>query len=92
MLASGELGHRSAVRSRDEVGTLADDFNRMATALERRAQEAHCAADEIRQAKDTLAAVIDASPVAIVCCDLERKIMLWNRDGREDVRLLRRAR
>jgi diguanylate cyclase (GGDEF)-like protein/PAS domain S-box-containing protein len=79
LLASGELGHRSTVCSRDEVGTLADDFNRMAMALERRAQEAHCAADEIRQAKDTLAAVIDASPVAIVCCDLNRTTMLWNR-------------
>jgi diguanylate cyclase (GGDEF)-like protein/PAS domain S-box-containing protein len=79
LLASGALGHRSAVCSQDEVGTLAEDFNRMATALERRAHEAHCAADEIRQAKDTLAAVIDASPVAIVCCDLERKTMLWNR-------------
>ena len=79
LLASGELGHRSAVCSQDEVGTLAEDFNRMALALERRALEAHCAADEIRQAKDTLAAVIDASPVAIVCCDLERKTMLWNR-------------
>jgi diguanylate cyclase (GGDEF)-like protein/PAS domain S-box-containing protein len=79
LLASGELSHRSAVSSQDEVGTLADDFNRMATALERRAQEAHCAADEIRQANDTLAAVIDASPVAIVCCDVERKTMLWNR-------------
>jgi diguanylate cyclase (GGDEF)-like protein/PAS domain S-box-containing protein len=83
LLASGELGHRSAVRSSDEVGTLADDFNRMATALERRAREAHTAADELRQAKDTLAAVIDASPVAIVCCDLQRKTMLWNRTAEE---------
>jgi diguanylate cyclase (GGDEF)-like protein/PAS domain S-box-containing protein len=83
LLASGELGHRSAVRSQDELGTLADDFNRMATALERRASEAHGAADELRQAKDTLAAVIDASPVAIVCCDLQRKTMLWNRTAEE---------
>jgi diguanylate cyclase (GGDEF)-like protein/PAS domain S-box-containing protein len=83
LLASGEFSHRSAVRSQDEVGTLADDFNRMATALERRAQEAHGAADEIRQAKDTLAAVIDASPVAIVCCDLNRRTMLWNRMAEE---------
>src|SRR5580704_8202273 len=79
LLASGELGHRSAVRSQDEVGTLADDFNRMARALEGRAREAHFAADEVRQAKDTLAAVIDASPVAIICCDVDRKTMLWNR-------------
>ena len=83
LLASGELSHRSAVRSQDELGTLADDFNRMATALERRASEAHGAADELRQAKDTLAAVIDASPVAIVCCDLQRKTMLWNRTAEE---------
>ena len=36
------------------------------------ARRSHYAADEMRQAKDTLAAVIDASPVAIVCCDLDR--------------------
>ncbi len=83
LLASGELSHRSAVRSRDEVGTLSDDFNRMAMALERRAREADTAADELRQAKDTLAAVIDASPVAIVCCDLQRKTMLWNRTAEQ---------
>ena len=82
-LASGELSHRSTVQTQDEVGALADDFNRMATGLERRAHEIRVAADENRQAKDTLAAVIDASPVAIVCCDLHRKTMLWNRTAEE---------
>ncbi|HLH96306.1 MAG TPA: EAL domain-containing protein [Xanthobacteraceae bacterium] len=82
-LASGELIHRSTVRSGDEVEILADDFNRMAAALEARAKEAASAADEMRQTKDTLAAVIDASPVAIVCCDLQRKTMLWNRTAEE---------
>jgi len=33
----------------------------------------------VRQVKDTLAAVIDASPVAIVCSDPNRHIMLWSR-------------
>jgi diguanylate cyclase (GGDEF)-like protein/PAS domain S-box-containing protein len=82
-LASGELEHRSTVRTQDEVGVLAEDFNRMAGALEARVQEARCAANEIRQAKDTLAAVIDASPVAIVCCDVDRRTMLWNRTAEE---------
>jgi diguanylate cyclase (GGDEF)-like protein/PAS domain S-box-containing protein len=82
-LASGELSHRSEVRTQDEIGALADDFNRMASALERRAEEARCAADEIRQAKDTLTAVIDASPVAIVCCDLDRNTVLWNRSAED---------
>ena len=79
VLAAGELSHRSAVDTRDEVGALADNFNRMAQALERREDEARAAADETQRAKDTLAAVIDASPVAIVCSSSERRIVLWNR-------------
>jgi diguanylate cyclase (GGDEF)-like protein/PAS domain S-box-containing protein len=82
-LASGELSHRSTVSTQDEVGVLADDFNRMARALDARVEEARCAANEMRQAKDTLAAVIDASPVAIVCCDADRKTVLWNRTAEE---------
>jgi diguanylate cyclase (GGDEF)-like protein/PAS domain S-box-containing protein len=83
LLASGNLGHRSKVATHDEIGALADDFNRMATALERRAEEARSAVDEVRQAKDTLAAIIDASPVAIVCCDLARDTVLWNRSAED---------
>jgi diguanylate cyclase (GGDEF)-like protein/PAS domain S-box-containing protein len=71
-LAAGALSHRSAVHTRDEVGNLADTFNRMATALERRQYE-------VQQSNDTLSAVIDASPVAIVCSDLDRRIVLWSR-------------
>ena len=73
-LAAGALSHRSAVHTRDEVGNLADTFNRMASALERRQYE-------VQQSNDTLSAVIDASPVAIVCSDLDRRIMLWSRSA-----------
>jgi diguanylate cyclase (GGDEF)-like protein/PAS domain S-box-containing protein len=79
VLAAGELSHRSAVHTRDEVGALAENFNRMAEALERRQEEARAAAAEVRKAKDTLAAVIDASPVAIVCSSRERRVVIWNR-------------
>lgn len=34
-MASGDLGHRSSIASRDEVGLLAGAFNRMADALDR---------------------------------------------------------
>src|SRR5215813_6444452 len=83
MLAAGELSHRSAVRTRDEVGRLAEDFNRMAACLQRRQEEAQIAGDDLRRVKDTLAAVIDASPVAIVCSDPERRIFLWSRAAEE---------
>ena len=77
-LAAGKFKHRSVVQTQDEVGTLADAFNRMAQRLEERRQEARNAAHELRRANDALGAVIDASPVAIICCDLERKVFVWN--------------
>jgi len=77
-LASGKFEHRSIVQTQDEVGTLADAFNRMAERLEERSQEARDATHDLRRAHDALGAVIDASPVAIICCDLERKIFIWN--------------
>jgi diguanylate cyclase (GGDEF)-like protein/PAS domain S-box-containing protein len=82
-LAAGELSHRTAVRTHDEVGALADNFNRMAESLDRRQEEARCNADELRRAKDTLATVIDASPVAIVCSDPDCRIFLWSRAAEE---------
>src|SRR5262249_33233015 len=75
------------------VDALARTFNTMAAALEERHRELNAAreraADEAikrarleelqRLAKETLAAVIDASPVAIVCSDTDRRIFLWSR-------------
>jgi diguanylate cyclase (GGDEF)-like protein/PAS domain S-box-containing protein len=92
-LAAGQLAHRTAVNTQDEVGALANTFNAMAASLEARHRELDLAREVAsaeaterarleqmeRQAKETLAAVIDASPVAIVCSDLDRHIVLWSR-------------
>ena len=78
-LAAGKLSHRSNIATGDELGALADAFNQMAAALEQREVYARYAADDLKQAKDTLATVIDASPVAIVCSNPDRRIFLWNR-------------
>jgi len=79
ILAAGDYGHRTPIGPWDEVGKLAQAFNQMATSLQRRRNEVLESADKMREAKDTLDAVIDASPAAIVCSDPNRKIMLWNR-------------
>jgi diguanylate cyclase (GGDEF)-like protein/PAS domain S-box-containing protein len=70
-LARGDLSHRTKVEEGDEVGNLAETFNQMAASLERRQFE-------LQESKNTLSAVIDASPVAIACSDLDRRIILWN--------------
>jgi diguanylate cyclase (GGDEF)-like protein/PAS domain S-box-containing protein len=93
ILAAGDISHRTSVCTNDEVGALANMFNTMATSFETRHHELivarEAAATEAveraqleqqeRQAKETLAAVIDASPVAIVCADTNRNIVLWSR-------------
>ena len=43
-MASGQYSYRVKVRSRDELGALAEDFNHMADALERKIQELAAAA------------------------------------------------
>jgi diguanylate cyclase (GGDEF)-like protein/PAS domain S-box-containing protein len=79
VLAAGDLSHRTTVNTPDEVGALARTFNQMAAALELRRQKVRAARGEMRQAKDTLATVIDTSHVAIVCCDPEQLVVLWSR-------------
>jgi diguanylate cyclase (GGDEF)-like protein/PAS domain S-box-containing protein len=83
VLAGGKLSHRTQVHTQDEIGILAGAFNQMAGSLERRQEEANRAAFEVREAKDTLATIIQASPVAIVCSDPHRRILIWNRSAEE---------
>jgi diguanylate cyclase (GGDEF)-like protein/PAS domain S-box-containing protein len=83
VLAAGELSHRTQVHTRDEIGVLADAFNKMAGSLQRRQEEADRAVLEVRETKETLASIIEASPVAIVCSDPSRRILIWNRAAEE---------
>ena len=83
VLAAGNLSHRTQVRTQDEIGVLADALDKMAVSLERRQEEADRAALEVGEAKDTLATIIQASPVAIICSDPQRRILIWNRSAEE---------
>jgi diguanylate cyclase (GGDEF)-like protein/PAS domain S-box-containing protein len=79
ILASGELGHRTSIEGEGEFGRLGEAFNRMALSMERRRNARVERIDDLQRAKNTLDAVIDASPVAIVCSDLDRRLFVWNR-------------
>jgi diguanylate cyclase (GGDEF)-like protein/PAS domain S-box-containing protein len=79
ILASGELSHRTSIERPSEFGRLGEAFNRMASSMERRRNARIEHIDDLQRAKNTLDAVIDASPVAIVCSDLDRRLFVWNR-------------
>ncbi len=83
VLAGGDLSHRTTVRTADEVGALADNFNQMAQALETRRQKARDARREMREAKNTLATVVDTSQVAFVCVAPDQSIVLWSRGAEQ---------
>ncbi len=79
-LASGKLGHRSAIHTKDELGDLATSFNLMAESLEQRHKEIILSSDEVRQTKDALAALIENVPVPIVVKELKAlRFILVNR-------------
>jgi diguanylate cyclase (GGDEF)-like protein/PAS domain S-box-containing protein len=79
ILASGDLSHRTSIEGPSEFGRLGEAFNRMASSMERRRAARIERIDDLQRAKNTLDAVIDASPIAIVCSDLERRLIVWNR-------------
>jgi diguanylate cyclase (GGDEF)-like protein/PAS domain S-box-containing protein len=76
MLAAGDLSHRSAIQTKNEIGDLARSFNLMAASLERRQDEAKLATDEYRRTKDALAALIEHAPVPIVVKELEAQTFI----------------
>lgn len=49
MIASGDYASRVRVRSQDEIGTLSQDFNRMAEQLKRDAQQQSCYIEQLSQ-------------------------------------------
>ncbi|MEK7847404.1 MAG: HAMP domain-containing protein, partial [Chloroflexota bacterium] len=70
-LASGELDHRIAVASRDEVGQLAQAFNEMSASL-RRTVEA------LSQERNQLSAVLAAMANGMVMTDAQGRVVLSN--------------
>ena len=70
-ITRGEATSRAATGYAGELGVLADGFNAMLENLAAREQE-------VVASRDTLLALIDASPVAIIACDGAGGITLWN--------------
>jgi PAS domain S-box-containing protein len=84
-ISAGDLSQQVQVTSRDEVGVLAAAFNSMTAqlrqsleSLELEVAEVKQAEESLRRANETLQALIDYSPLAIIMLDLDGHVLLWN--------------
>ncbi len=64
-IGAGDLTRRSEVRTGDELGTLADEFNRMAGALQARQEETEQAAESLRESEQRMRTLLESVPVGI---------------------------
>jgi two-component system phosphate regulon sensor histidine kinase PhoR len=71
-IASGELGHKISVASRDEVGELAYALNEMSLKLKE-------LVDEISGDRTRLAGILDNMADGVIVTDVERRVSLCNK-------------
>jgi len=82
-VSEGDFSQRVQLRSRDEIGELAQSFNRMVASLEQSQTRLNQSSQELRGTKETLENIIQSSVDAIVATDPKGRITFANRSMHE---------
>jgi PAS domain S-box-containing protein len=82
-VAEGDFSQVVTLRSRDEIGELAESFNRMVTSLEQGRAQLRESSQELRKTKETLENIVQSSVDAIVATDPRGRINFANRSMEE---------
>ncbi len=82
-LSEGDFSQRVHLRSRDEIGELAESFNRMVISLQQGRAELQKSSQELRETKKTLENIVQSSVDAIVATDPKGRITFANRSMQE---------
>ncbi len=82
-VAEGDFSQVVPMRSRDEIGELAESFNRMVVSLEQGRAQLQQSGQELRKTKETLENIIQSSVDAIVATDPKGCITFANRSMQE---------
>jgi two-component system phosphate regulon sensor histidine kinase PhoR len=78
-IASGNIGHEVDVRSRDELGTLAESFNSMSRELARRIDELTQQRKEFADNSERLEAVLGGMVDGVLAVDGSQRVLFANR-------------
>jgi PAS domain S-box-containing protein len=82
-VSEGDFSQRVNLRSRDEIGELAQSFNRMVASLEQSRTRLNQSGEELRGTKERLENIVQSSVDAIVATDPKGRITFANRSMRE---------
>jgi PAS domain S-box-containing protein len=82
-VAEGDFSQGVSLKSRDEIGALAESFNQMVASLEQGRTQLQQSAQELRKTKDTLENIVQSSVDAIVATDPKGRITFANRSMQE---------
>jgi len=82
-VAEGDFSQGVSLKSRDEIGALAESFNKMVASLEQGRTQLQQSAQELRKTKDTLENIVQSSVDAIVATDPKGRITFANRSMQE---------
>ena len=78
-VAEGDFSEVVPMKSKDEIGELAESFNRMVVSLEQGRTQLQHSAQELRGTKETLENIVQSSVDAIVATDPKGRITFANR-------------
>lgn len=82
-VAEGDFSQVVPMKSKDEIGELAESFNRMVASLEQGRTQLQQSAQELRGTKETLENIVQSSVDAIVATDHKGRITFANRSMQE---------
>ena len=84
-VSEGDFSQVVSLKSRDEIGELAESFNRMVASLEQGRSQLEKSGQELRKTKETLENIVQSSVDAIVATDPKGQITFANRSMQEMV-------
>jgi PAS domain S-box-containing protein len=84
-VSEGDFSQVVALKSRDEIGDLAESFNRMVVSLKQGRSQLEQSSQELRKTKETLENIVQSSVDAIVATDPKGQITFANRSMQEMV-------
>ena len=77
-LGKGELDTRAAVASGDEIGKLAESFNKMSAHLKERVTQARSLSESLAATLNELNTIIEANPDILYVFNVQGKLVKWN--------------